>query len=170
MAAQTRQYPKPHNLLDGKTVLITAAAGTGIGFAAATRCAEEGATVMISDIRECQGQLTTVRGDIEQLVAERDALKKQATCGTRAVGWSTPLVAVTAVQQGFDAAKIVDAAVAQLVGLGQGLLTVGIWLAIVGLPVLIVGLVVFGLVYLVARRLRPPRRPPVGPATGIEPV
>ena len=37
------------NLLDGKTVLVTAAAGTGIGFAAAQRCAEEGARVVLSD-------------------------------------------------------------------------------------------------------------------------
>ncbi|MCZ6465565.1 MAG: SDR family oxidoreductase [Proteobacteria bacterium] len=41
-----------HSLLDGKTVLVTAAAGTGIGFAAARRCIEEGATVMISDLHE----------------------------------------------------------------------------------------------------------------------
>jgi len=33
-------------------VLVTAAAGTGIGFAVARRCVEEGATVMISDIHE----------------------------------------------------------------------------------------------------------------------
>ena len=39
-------------MLAGKTVLITAAAGTGIGFATAKRCIEEGATVMISDIHE----------------------------------------------------------------------------------------------------------------------
>jgi len=46
-------YVKPHNLLTGKSVLITAAAGAGIGFAAATRAAEEGArAVMISDIHE----------------------------------------------------------------------------------------------------------------------
>ena len=44
-------YVKGHNLLSGKSVLITAAAGAGIGFAAATRAAEEGArAVMISDI------------------------------------------------------------------------------------------------------------------------
>ena len=44
-------YVKGHNLLAGKSVLITAAAGAGIGFAAATRAAEEGArAVMISDI------------------------------------------------------------------------------------------------------------------------
>jgi 3-oxoacyl-[acyl-carrier protein] reductase len=45
-------YPSGHGLLDGKTVLVTAAAGTGIGFATAKRCAEEGATVAISDRHE----------------------------------------------------------------------------------------------------------------------
>jgi 3-oxoacyl-[acyl-carrier protein] reductase len=38
-----------HALLEGKVVAITAAAGTGIGGAAARRCLEEGAQVMISD-------------------------------------------------------------------------------------------------------------------------
>lgn len=46
------QYPQAHNLLAGKKVLVTAAAGTGIGFATAKRCAEEGARVMISDRHE----------------------------------------------------------------------------------------------------------------------
>ena len=45
-------YPSSHGLLEGKTVLVTAAAGTGIGFATARRCAEEGATVAISDRHE----------------------------------------------------------------------------------------------------------------------
>ncbi len=45
-------YPEGHALLEGKTVLVTAAAGTGIGFATAKRCAEEGARVMLSDIHE----------------------------------------------------------------------------------------------------------------------
>jgi 3-oxoacyl-[acyl-carrier protein] reductase len=45
-------YVEGHDLLEGKTVLITAAAGTGIGFAVARRCAEEGARLMISDIHE----------------------------------------------------------------------------------------------------------------------
>jgi 3-oxoacyl-[acyl-carrier protein] reductase len=41
--------PAAHGLLEGKVVVITAAAGTGIGFATAERCAEEGATVVVSD-------------------------------------------------------------------------------------------------------------------------
>lgn len=45
-------YPPPRDLLKDKTVLVTAAAGTGIGFAAARRAAEEGATLLISDVHE----------------------------------------------------------------------------------------------------------------------
>lgn len=45
-------YPEPRNLLKGKTVVVTAAAGTGIGFSIAKRAAEEGATVLISDFHE----------------------------------------------------------------------------------------------------------------------
>lgn len=45
-------YVPAHGLLNGKTVLITAAAGTGIGFATAKRCVEEGARVVISDKHE----------------------------------------------------------------------------------------------------------------------
>jgi 3-oxoacyl-[acyl-carrier protein] reductase len=41
--------PIGHGLLAGRTVLVTAAAGTGIGFATAQRCAEEGALVAVSD-------------------------------------------------------------------------------------------------------------------------
>jgi 3-oxoacyl-[acyl-carrier protein] reductase len=48
----TPPYPTAHGLLAGKTVLVTAAAGTGIGFATAKRCVEEGARVAISDIHE----------------------------------------------------------------------------------------------------------------------
>src|SRR3954469_11177657 len=45
-------YVPGHNLLDGKRVLVTAAAGTGIGHATAKRCIEEGATVVVSDAHE----------------------------------------------------------------------------------------------------------------------
>jgi 3-oxoacyl-[acyl-carrier protein] reductase len=46
------EYPRSHGLLEGKTVVLTAAAGTGIGFATAKRCVEEGARVMLSDAHE----------------------------------------------------------------------------------------------------------------------
>jgi 3-oxoacyl-[acyl-carrier protein] reductase len=52
MAAATPSYVDGHGLLRGKTAVVTAAAGTGIGFAVARRCVEEGARVLISDIHE----------------------------------------------------------------------------------------------------------------------
>jgi 3-oxoacyl-[acyl-carrier protein] reductase len=56
-AAPTLPIPAPdppagHGLLEGKIVVVTAAAGTGIGFATAKRCIEEGATVVVSDAHE----------------------------------------------------------------------------------------------------------------------
>jgi 3-oxoacyl-[acyl-carrier protein] reductase len=50
--AATVTPPPGRNLLEGKVVLVTAAAGTGIGHATAQRCLEEGATVVISDAHE----------------------------------------------------------------------------------------------------------------------
>jgi 3-oxoacyl-[acyl-carrier protein] reductase len=61
-------HPHPsHGLLAGQTVLVTAAAGTGIGFAAARRCAEEGARVAISDrherrLADAAGRLAAIAG------------------------------------------------------------------------------------------------------------
>lgn len=45
-------YPAGHALLAGKVVVVTAAAGAGIGLAAARRCLEEGAQVVVSDWHE----------------------------------------------------------------------------------------------------------------------
>jgi 3-oxoacyl-[acyl-carrier protein] reductase len=60
--------PPGHGLLEGKRVLVTAAAGTGIGYSAARRCLEEGARVMISDLHrrrlgEAAERLAQVNGD-----------------------------------------------------------------------------------------------------------
>jgi 3-oxoacyl-[acyl-carrier protein] reductase len=52
MEMKAPPYVAGHKLLEGKTVVITAAAGTGIGYAAARRCIEEGARIVISDIHE----------------------------------------------------------------------------------------------------------------------
>lgn len=86
-------YVPGHRLLAGKSVLITAAAGVGIGFAAAKRCAEEGCRALfISDIHERRlaqavetlraetglqaiyGRLcnVSVEGDVRALVADAE--------------------------------------------------------------------------------------------------
>jgi 3-oxoacyl-[acyl-carrier protein] reductase len=84
-AAVPPSYPAGRNLLAGRTVLVTAAAGTGIGFATAKRAMEEGARVVVSDIhprrlQEAADQLgpnahavlgnVTVEEDAQRLVDE----------------------------------------------------------------------------------------------------
>jgi 3-oxoacyl-[acyl-carrier protein] reductase len=69
-------YPSGHELLTGRVVVVTAAAGTGIGSATARRCLEEGATVVISDwhkrrLGEMAEQLAEVTG-IEPLAVPCD--------------------------------------------------------------------------------------------------
>jgi len=62
-----------HGLLEGKTLLVTAAAGTGIGFVTAQRAVEEGARVMISDFH--RRRLGESAAKLEELTGQ-----KPATC------------------------------------------------------------------------------------------
>ncbi|WP_326833698.1 SDR family oxidoreductase [Amycolatopsis rhabdoformis] len=57
-------YPEGKNLLKDKVVVITAAAGTGIGSAVARRCVEEGARVLISDRHERRLKATAQELDV----------------------------------------------------------------------------------------------------------
>ena len=56
------------SLLAGKVCVVTAAAGTGIGFATARRAVEEGATIVISDRHE--RRLAESAGRLEELCGE----------------------------------------------------------------------------------------------------
>jgi 3-oxoacyl-[acyl-carrier protein] reductase len=66
--------PGAHGLLAGRTVLVTAAAGTGIGFATARRCAEEGARVMLSDAHE--RRVGEAAGELERLTGVRPPARR----------------------------------------------------------------------------------------------
>lgn len=84
MNLKSPQYVKGHGLIKGKSVLITAAAGAGIGFSAATRAVEEGArAIVLSDIHEARLQaaveklkeetgLEQVYGKVGNVAAEED--------------------------------------------------------------------------------------------------
>lgn len=66
-------YPTPRGLLKGKTVVVTAAAGTGIGFSAAKRAAEEGAKLLISDFHERR------LGEAADRIADEAGVERPAT-------------------------------------------------------------------------------------------
>lgn len=71
MTAPTPPSPSSHALLERKSVLVTAAAGTGIGFATAKRCAEEGAFVVLSDQHE--GRLVEAAERLQQVMGAKPA-------------------------------------------------------------------------------------------------
>jgi len=85
--------PEGHSLLADKVVVVTAAAGTGIGFATARRAATEGATVVLSDHHE------------RRLGESADALAEETG--------STPLAVVCDVTKDEDVQRLIAAAVAQ---------------------------------------------------------
>ncbi len=68
-AGQPAGPPAGRDLLAGKVAVITAAAGTGIGSAAARRCLEEGARVMVSDRHE--GRLAEIRAELAEAHGDR---------------------------------------------------------------------------------------------------
>ncbi|HMS89006.1 MAG TPA: SDR family oxidoreductase [Acidimicrobiales bacterium] len=90
-------YVPGHGLLVDKTVVVTAAAGTGIGSAVARRAIEEGASVLISDFHE------------RRLGETADRLAEET--GTR------PLTQVCNVTSEDDVQALVAAAVSGLGGI-----------------------------------------------------
>lgn len=107
----------------------------------------------ITDILEVQVQLTDVRGQIESLTAELGRLEDQVALGTLTVQFTLPVVAVEEATEGWDVGKIVDGAVASLIGLGQGLVALVIWLVVVALPVVVVGWLLLAVAGRIGRRL-----------------
>lgn len=118
----------------------------------------------IPDVLEVQGKLTEVRGEIERLSAEKAHLEEQAAYGTLTVTFALPVpAAVEEVKAGWDPATDADAAAGTLISIGQHLASLGIWFAIVGLPILL--LIGFGTVVgLVCWRLLRRQAPAPGPS------
>jgi 3-oxoacyl-[acyl-carrier protein] reductase len=80
--------PPGRDLLAGKVVVITAAAGTGIGSAAARRCLAEGAQVMLSDQHERR-----LAGFRDELAAEQGHRVRAQACDVTEPGGIEELVA-----------------------------------------------------------------------------
>jgi uncharacterized protein DUF4349 len=117
-------------------------------------------TTKISDVLEVQGQLTTTRGQIEELTAQLKDLNDRAGYATLTVQFSVPVVAVQAAAKEWQPATVVDEAAATLVSVLQGLATAGIWFVIVWLPILIVLAALAIVAVWIARRFGFGRRAP----------
>lgn len=119
--------------------------------------------VEIKDVLAVQAELTTVRGQIEQMTAEMTNLQGQAAYSTLSVTFSLKPDPVLTSQNQFDPKSQVDQASASLVSILQGLATAGIWFAIVWLPILLALAIIVGIGLFIYRRVR--RSNGGGPAT-----
>ncbi len=137
--------------------------GARIGNLRASESALQGimaAAARISDVLDVQARLTEVRGEIERLVAQKEQLEEQAAYGTLIVSYGLPApLEVTRVQAGWDPARDVDEATGSLIRAAQKATSAVIWIAIVWLPIGLVGGVglTFGwwVVRLMRRRFAP---------------
>jgi hypothetical protein len=109
--------------------------------------------VAIPDVIAVEEQLSQTQGEIEQLTAQRDNLKDQATMSTLAVTFQLPAKTVTTqATQDWTLGGQVDEAAAALVRIGQGLATMGVWALIVILPIGF-GLLVLLAIFAIIRRI-----------------
>jgi hypothetical protein len=92
----------------------------------------------IEDILAVQSRLDAVRGEIEQLQAQLDALEGQADLSTLTITLIPRAEPIAEQSETWDPGGQLDRALAALVGLGQGLADALIWFVVVWLPVLLI--------------------------------
>ena len=92
----------------------------------------------VDDILAVQTRLDAVRGEIEQLSAQLEQLSGLAGLSTLTVTLSPSPTPVERATEDWDPGATFENATAALVGIGQSLADILIWLGIVGVPLLIV--------------------------------
>ena len=124
----------------------------------------------VADVLEIEARLSDVRGQIEQLSAQKANLDDQVAYATLTVTFGVEVQAVREAAERWDPRTQVDQAGASLVGFLQLVASAGIWLAIVGLPIVFILAIIVAIGVFVARRLGFLRRaagpPPPASAQG----
>jgi hypothetical protein len=106
----------------------------------------------VADVLEIEARLSDVRGQIEQLTAQKANLDDQVAYATLTVTFGVEVQAVKEAADRWDPQTEIDSAGASLVGFLQLVASAGIWLAIVGLPIILMVTIVVAILLFVARR------------------
>jgi hypothetical protein len=113
----------------------------------------------IPDVIAVESQLSRVEGQIEELKAQRNHLQNQVAMSTFTVTFQLPAKTVTTqATQDWTLGNQIDQAGAALVRIGQGLVTLCVWLVVVVVPLALAVLVLFGIAWMTRRVLRRGRR------------
>jgi hypothetical protein len=107
----------------------------------------------IPDVLNVQEELTSVRGEIESMTAQRDHLADQAALGTLEVHFNVPTAQSALATGGWDLGREADRALAALVRVGQGLASLAVWVLIVIVPLLVPVLIAIWIGLLLRRRI-----------------
>jgi hypothetical protein len=94
----------------------------------------------ISDLLAVTAQLDSVRGQIEQLSAEQAALTDQVDRSLLSLTLYPPATPIADAASGFDPGGVAEEAIALLVGIGRGAVSLLIYLLILGLPLGVIAL------------------------------
>jgi hypothetical protein len=92
----------------------------------------------IQDILDVQSRLDQVRGEIEQLSGQLKNVSGQADLATLSVTLTPRATPVQTASSAWDPGATASQAIAALLEIGQGVVSVAIWFAIVWLPILLI--------------------------------
>ncbi len=92
----------------------------------------------IQDILDVQSRLDQVRGEIEQLSGQLKSVSGQADLATLTVTLTPRATPVQQASSDWDPGATASQAIAALLQIGQGVVSVVIWFAIVWLPILLI--------------------------------
>jgi hypothetical protein len=123
-------------------------------------------TAKVTDLLEVQARLSDVRGQIEELDAQRARLADQVAYGTLVTTFGLEVAQVKEAAKGWDPATDVDGATATMLSVGQHLVSGGIWFAIVWVPFLLVLTIAGFISWKLYRRFSPRPDDPSGPIAG----
>ena len=107
----------------------------------------------VADVLEIEARLSDVRGQIEQLTAQKANLDDQVTYATLTVTYGVEVQAVKLAADRWSPQTEVDSASASLLGFLQAVASAGIWLVIVGVPMLLTLGILVAIGWFVGRRL-----------------
>jgi hypothetical protein len=123
-------------------------------------------TAKVTDLLEVQARLSDVRGQIEELDAQRARLADQVAYGTLVTTFGLEVAQVKEAAKGWDPATDVDGATATMLSVGQHLVSGAIWFGIVWVPFLLVLTIAGFISWKLFRRFSPRPDDQGGPVAG----